>query len=101
MCHSFTVAFTEAEPTASETEVYEKVNTVLSKAHQILQDLKTYKGAGEQIREVGEPGGVCVCVWGGGLGRCMSGEGGLDWSGWVCARLMVVLRMCVFLALCI
>ena len=39
---------------------------------------------------------------GGGLGRCMSGEGGLDWSGWVCARLMVVLRMCVFLlALCI
>eukprot|EP00731_Ephydatia_muelleri_P035918 Em0179g8a len=47
----FFVDFEKAEPTASETEVYEKVNTVLSKAHQILQDLKTYKGAGEQIRE--------------------------------------------------
>eukprot|EP00731_Ephydatia_muelleri_P031539 Em0023g46a len=51
----FFVDFEKAEPTASETEVYEKVNTVLSKAHQILQDLKTYKGAGEQIREMTNP----------------------------------------------
>ena len=47
----FFVDFEKAEPTASETDVYEKVNAVLSKAHQILQDLRAYKGAGEQIRE--------------------------------------------------
>eukprot|EP00731_Ephydatia_muelleri_P035925 Em0179g15a len=39
----FFVDFEKAEPTASETEVYEKVNTVLSKAQQILQDLKHIK----------------------------------------------------------
>ena len=43
----------EAAPTDSEKEVHTKVAQVLVKAPEILQELRSYKGAGELIREVG------------------------------------------------
>ena len=42
----------EAAPNDSEREVHSKVARVLEKAPGILQDLRSYKGAGELIREV-------------------------------------------------
>ena len=42
----------EAAPTESEREVHSKVAQVLVKAPEILSELRSYKGAGEQIREV-------------------------------------------------
>ena len=41
-----------AQPTPGETMVHEKVAAVLSRAPEILADLRNYKGAGEFIREV-------------------------------------------------
>jgi fam49b protein len=42
----------DAQPTASEKEIYLIVEDVLLKAQQILHQLQTYKGAGNEIREV-------------------------------------------------
>ena len=41
-----------AQPTPGETMVHGKVAAVLSRAPEILADLRNYKGAGEFIREV-------------------------------------------------
>ena len=54
----------EAAPTDSEKEVHTKVAQVLVKAPEILQELRSYKGAGELIREVG----VALSVLQGGRG---------------------------------
>ena len=43
---------TEAAPTDAEQRVHSQVSAVLVKAPEILEELRTYKGAGEQIREV-------------------------------------------------
>jgi len=47
----FFVDFEKAAPTDSEKEVHTKVAQVLVKAPEILQELRSYKGAGELIRE--------------------------------------------------
>uniref|UniRef100_A0A3Q2PMW1 Family with sequence similarity 49 member Ba n=1 Tax=Fundulus heteroclitus TaxID=8078 RepID=A0A3Q2PMW1_FUNHE len=48
---NFFLDFENAQPSESETEVWEKVNQVLTEAKVILDDLQTYKGAGEEIRQ--------------------------------------------------
>ncbi|XP_013855868.1 protein FAM49B, partial [Austrofundulus limnaeus] len=48
---NFFLDFENAQPSESETEVWEKVNQVLMEAQVILQDLQTYRGAGEEIRQ--------------------------------------------------
>ncbi|XP_008401084.1 protein FAM49B-like [Poecilia reticulata] len=48
---NFFLDFENAQPSQSETEVWEKVNQVLTEAQVILEDLQTYKGAGEEIRQ--------------------------------------------------
>ena len=42
----------EADPTENEQDIHSKVAAILVKAPDILTSLRTYKGAGEQIREV-------------------------------------------------
>lgn len=42
----------DAQPSESETAVWDKVNQVLMEAQVILKDLQTYRGAGEEIRQV-------------------------------------------------
>ena len=42
----------EAEPSENEREMFSRINEVLKKAPKLLQDLRDYKGAGEEIREV-------------------------------------------------
>ncbi|KAG7215305.1 hypothetical protein INR49_022633, partial [Caranx melampygus] len=41
----------DAQPSQSETEVWEKVSQVLTEARVILDDLQAYRGAGEEIRQ--------------------------------------------------
>lgn len=43
--------FENAQPTASEAEVYDVVKPVLEQSPRILHELKDYQGANEQIRE--------------------------------------------------
>jgi hypothetical protein len=42
----------DAKPTESETQTFELVQSVLFKSKDILHQLQTYKGAGNEIREV-------------------------------------------------
>lgn len=51
--HSLTHPLTEAAPSDAERDVHTQVHSVLVKAPEIIEELKTYKGAGEKIREVG------------------------------------------------
>ena len=51
--HSLTHSLTEAAPSEAERDIHTQVGTVLIKAPEIIEELKTYKGAGEKIREVG------------------------------------------------
>lgn len=44
--------FTEARPTPDEQEVWEVVNTVLENSSKVLEDLRNYRGASDEIREV-------------------------------------------------
>lgn len=44
--------FTDAQPTEAERELWEQVNKVLMEAMSVLQDLQSYSGAGEAIRQV-------------------------------------------------
>lgn len=44
--------FLDARPTPDEQEVWEVVNTVLENSSKVLEDLKNYKGASDEIREV-------------------------------------------------
>ncbi|TMS09905.1 Protein FAM49A [Larimichthys crocea] len=41
----------DAQPSQSETAVWEEVNQVLTEARVILEDLQAYRGAGEEIRQ--------------------------------------------------
>lgn len=43
--------FENAQPTEVEVEVYEKVNSVLVRSNEILDELDNYKGAGDSIRK--------------------------------------------------
>lgn len=44
--------FTDAQPTEAERELWEQVNKVLQEAMSVLEDLQSYSGAGEAIRQV-------------------------------------------------
>uniref|UniRef100_A0A8C9VZH3 CYFIP related Rac1 interactor B n=1 Tax=Scleropages formosus TaxID=113540 RepID=A0A8C9VZH3_SCLFO len=48
---NFFLDFENAQPTEAEKEVWDQVNVVLKDARGILDDLQSYKGAGEAIRE--------------------------------------------------
>uniref|UniRef100_A0A4W6CMA5 Family with sequence similarity 49 member Ba n=1 Tax=Lates calcarifer TaxID=8187 RepID=A0A4W6CMA5_LATCA len=48
---NFFLDFENAQPSQSETAVWEKVNQVLTEARVILDDLQAYRGAGEEIRQ--------------------------------------------------
>ncbi|KAF3698540.1 Protein FAM49B [Channa argus] len=48
----------DAQPSQSETEVWEKVNQILTEAQVILEDLQSYRGAGEEIRQAIQSPGV-------------------------------------------
>lgn len=43
--------FENARPTAEEQEVWEVVNTVLENSSRVLEDLRTYRGASDEIRD--------------------------------------------------
>jgi len=48
--------FENATPTSEEQEVWEVVNTVLENSSKVLEDLKNYQGASEEIRvAIGNP----------------------------------------------
>uniref|UniRef100_A0A7N6A171 CYRIA/CYRIB Rac1 binding domain-containing protein n=1 Tax=Anabas testudineus TaxID=64144 RepID=A0A7N6A171_ANATE len=55
---NFFLDFENAQPSQSETEVWEKVNQVLTEAQLILEDLQSYRGAGEEIRQAIQSPGV-------------------------------------------
>ncbi|KAM9719262.1 CYFIP-related Rac1 interactor B-like isoform 1-T2 [Menidia menidia] len=55
---NFFLDFENAQPSDSETEVWEKVNQVLTEARVILDDLQAYRGAGEEIRQAIQSPGV-------------------------------------------
>ncbi|KAM8839280.1 CYFIP-related Rac1 interactor B-like isoform 2-T2 [Synchiropus picturatus] len=58
---NFFLDFENAQPTAAESEVWEKVNRVLEESQVILEDLQNYRGAGEEIRQaIQRPGAVGV-----------------------------------------
>lgn len=42
----------DARPTEAERELWEQVNKVLMEAMSVLEDLQSYSGAGEAIRQV-------------------------------------------------
>ncbi|KAL4623396.1 protein FAM49B isoform X1 [Arapaima gigas] len=48
---NFFLDFENAQPTEAEKEIWDQVNVVLKDARGILDDLQSYKGAGEAIRE--------------------------------------------------
>ncbi|XP_056149926.1 CYFIP-related Rac1 interactor B [Lampris incognitus] len=48
---NFFLDFENAQPSAAEKHVWEKVNEVLTEALVILDDLQAYRGAGEEIRQ--------------------------------------------------
>ncbi|XP_056247551.1 CYFIP-related Rac1 interactor B-like [Seriola aureovittata] len=55
---NFFLDFENAQPSQSETGVWEKVNQVLTEAQIILDDLQAYRGAGEEIRQAIQSPGV-------------------------------------------
>uniref|UniRef100_A0AAY4DWA2 CYRIA/CYRIB Rac1 binding domain-containing protein n=1 Tax=Denticeps clupeoides TaxID=299321 RepID=A0AAY4DWA2_9TELE len=48
---NFFLDFENAQPTEAERQVWEKVNEVLREAVHVLEDLQSYSGAGEAIRQ--------------------------------------------------
>ena len=48
----FFVDFEKAEPTDGEREVHSQVAACLSQSAELLQQMKNYKGAGEEIKNV-------------------------------------------------
>ncbi|XP_016128428.1 protein FAM49B-like [Sinocyclocheilus grahami] len=48
---NFFLDFENAKPTEAEKRVWEKVSEVLTEAVSVLQDLQSYSGAGETIRQ--------------------------------------------------
>uniref|UniRef100_A0A8C6PBH9 Family with sequence similarity 49 member Ba n=4 Tax=Nothobranchius TaxID=28779 RepID=A0A8C6PBH9_NOTFU len=58
---NFFLDFENAQPSESETAMWEEVNQVLMEAQVILEDLQTYRGAGEEIRQaIQNPNVECV-----------------------------------------
>ncbi|XP_034534581.1 CYFIP-related Rac1 interactor B-like isoform X2 [Notolabrus celidotus] len=55
---NFFLDFENAQPSQSESEVWEEVNQVLTEAQVILEDLQSYRGAGEEIRQAIQSPGV-------------------------------------------
>ncbi|XP_028987898.1 CYFIP-related Rac1 interactor B isoform X2 [Betta splendens] len=55
---NFFLDFENAQPSQSETDVWEKVNQVLTEARVVLEDLQSYRGAGEEIRQAIQSPGV-------------------------------------------
>ncbi|XP_078121257.1 CYFIP-related Rac1 interactor B-like [Sander vitreus] len=55
---NFFLDFENAQPSQSETAVWEEVNQVLTEARVVLEDLQTYRGAGEEIRQAIQSPGV-------------------------------------------
>ncbi|MEQ2215713.1 hypothetical protein XENOCAPTIV_004739 [Xenoophorus captivus] len=49
---SLVLSFADAQPTEAERDVWEEVDVVLKDAKGILDELQSYKGAGQEIREV-------------------------------------------------
>ncbi|XP_059201031.1 CYFIP-related Rac1 interactor B-like [Centropristis striata] len=63
---NFFLDFENAQPSQSETAVWEEVNQVLTEARLVLEDLQAYRGAGEEIRlAIQSPGveGVQEKAW--------------------------------------
>uniref|UniRef100_A0A8B9JLW1 Family with sequence similarity 49 member Ba n=1 Tax=Astyanax mexicanus TaxID=7994 RepID=A0A8B9JLW1_ASTMX len=52
---NFFLDFENAQPTEAERQQWEQVSAVLEEAMSILQDLQSYSGAGEAIRQVSTP----------------------------------------------
>ncbi|XP_033925176.1 CYFIP-related Rac1 interactor A-like isoform X2 [Melopsittacus undulatus] len=50
-CPHFFLDFENAQPTAAETQVWNGVNAVLEEAQTVLAELRSYTGAGQEIRE--------------------------------------------------
>ncbi|XP_061586933.1 CYFIP-related Rac1 interactor B-like [Cololabis saira] len=55
---NFFLDFENAQPSQSDSAVWEKVNQVLTEAQVILQDLQAYRGAGDEIRQAIQNPGV-------------------------------------------
>ncbi|XP_016897654.1 protein FAM49B isoform X2 [Cynoglossus semilaevis] len=55
---NFFLDFENAQPSPSETEVWESVNQVLTEAREVLDELQAYTGAGEDIRQAIQSPGV-------------------------------------------
>nr|XP_040025929.1 CYFIP-related Rac1 interactor B-like [Gasterosteus aculeatus aculeatus] len=49
---NFFLDFENAQPSQSETAVWEEVNQTLTEARLVLDHLQAYRGAGEEIRQV-------------------------------------------------
>lgn len=47
------VCVSDAQPTDCERDVWNQVNAVLQESESILSGLQAYKGAGQEIRDVG------------------------------------------------
>uniref|UniRef100_A0A672Z1Z8 Protein FAM49B-like n=1 Tax=Sphaeramia orbicularis TaxID=375764 RepID=A0A672Z1Z8_9TELE len=63
---NFFLDFENAQPSQSETALWEEVNQVLTEARVVLEDLQSYRGAGEEIRQaIQSPGqeGVQQKAW--------------------------------------
>ncbi len=61
-CLTSVCLLVDAQPSLSESAVWEKVNQVLTEAQVILEDLQAYRGAGEEIRQVIYSHTVCESV---------------------------------------
>lgn len=44
--------YLDAQPTDGEREIWNQVNAVLQDSESMLSDLQSYKGAGQEIRDV-------------------------------------------------
>ncbi|XP_045899240.1 CYFIP-related Rac1 interactor B-like, partial [Micropterus dolomieu] len=55
---NFFLDFENAQPSQSETAVWEEVNQVLTESRVVLEDLQSYRGAGEEIRQAIQSPGV-------------------------------------------
>ncbi|KAF7646681.1 hypothetical protein LDENG_00183840, partial [Lucifuga dentata] len=55
---NFFLDFENAQPSLAETDVWDEVNKVLTEAQVVLEDLQTYRGAGEEIRQAIQSPGV-------------------------------------------
>lgn len=57
------MVLTDAQPSPSETDIWENVKQTLEEAQVILNDLQEYRGAGEEIRQVMGGSRQKLSVW--------------------------------------